>query len=126
MIQKPAEGILRVNREGESWDHFHVLCDCGAKDHAIDAHISVSHDKYEPHWPMVDVEFFVTMYTPLNEYGFFLRLKRAIRYLFTGYLKMEHVLTLREEVALNFSAALVQSHRTMAKKAAAEKAKVKR
>lgn len=111
-LQKPAEGILRVNREEQAWDHFLVACDCGIHDHSIDANISIDRDEEDKNWIYVNVEFFVTMYTPFLGYGwdaFKKRFTRSMKYLFTGIIELEHSITMRDEVAKNFAAALAGS-----------------
>lgn len=112
-IQKPAEGIMRTNREEQCYDTFKVECDCGTRDHAIDFHVSIDRDTEDKNWVYVNTEFFVTMYTPYDGYNFFpalwLRLKRCAKYLFTGYIDLEHTIMMRDEVAKNFGTALIEA-----------------
>lgn len=109
-IQTPAEGIMRVNRDEQPYDHFMVACDCGTRDHAVDFHVDIERDETNKNWIYVNVEFFLTMYTPYDGFGFkafWLRLKRATKYVFTGYIDLEHTMTMRDEVAKNFGTALL-------------------
>jgi hypothetical protein len=107
---KPAVGILRINSENECWDGLHVVCDCGTPDHAIDIHVGVNHDRSDPQWPFTEAEFFVKMYTPWFGWGwgrFPKRISRALKLIFTGYIELEHIITMRGETAAVLGQALI-------------------
>lgn len=113
-----------MNREEECWDWFHVTCDCGTPDHALDVHIGVNSDRFEPDWPFTEVEIYVTTYTPWFGWGwgrFPKRISRALKLLFTGVVEMEHTIHMRGEAAANLGQALIDG----VKKADDNVAKVK-
>lgn len=78
---------------------FRIACDCGTREHDIDAWIEVDRDT-----PWVTVTFYAELWTPVSD--FWQRVKIAWRVLVHGVHRQEHDLMLRSPAARNFAAAI--------------------
>ena len=106
--QIPAQGIMSRNPEHYRWQSFLVECDCTCPEHALNVHVAI--DREEADDDFVSIEFYATMYSPFVHgnwwVAFQTRVKRIWQLISTGTVELEHTLILRDQAALNFSAAL--------------------
>lgn len=98
--QTPAEGIMKMG-EWRDARCFRVACDCGAREHDVDAWIEVDHEGNEP---QISVTFYADLCVPFA--NFWHRVKIAWTVLTQGTYRQEHDLILRQPAARNFAAAI--------------------
>lgn len=101
--EKPAKGIMTMSQ----WKDAHCLriaCDCGSREHEVDAWIEVEREKDEP---FTYVAFYAELCTPPAK--FWQRVKIAWAVLTRGAYRLEHDLILREQAALNLAEAIKSS-----------------
>jgi len=106
--ETPAKGIM-INEKWKDAHSYTVRCECGSTNHNVDAWVEVDTDTSTRDMTMT---FFMETYTP-GISGLFSRLSNAARILFTGYIKQEHSLILREQAANNFLKAVQNSVKTL-------------
>lgn len=125
-VQIPAQGIMSRNPEHYRWQSFLVECDCTCPEHALNVHVAVDRAADDD---FVSIEFYATLYTPFVHsknwfQSFQTRVKRIWQLISKGTVEVEHTLIMRDQAALNFSAALKDAvekhHKFLAEKAAAE------
>jgi hypothetical protein len=96
--QQPATGIMQMG-EWRDARCFRVACDCGTREHEVDAWIEVQDQDRT-----VSVTFYAQLQTPFQNFGQRLRMAWAI--LTRGVYSQEHDLILNEQAARNFTAAI--------------------
>lgn len=94
-LQTPAEGILKKGDFGDA-KSYHVVCDCGQPDHAHNLWIEAE-----------EVGITVTIYADVKSpWWKWNRFKQIWQLLTKGYIQYETVLTMNEQVALNYAETL--------------------
>lgn len=106
--ETPAKGIM-INEKWRDAHSYTVRCECGSTTHNIDAWVEVDTDTETRDMTLT---FYMETYTPAIT-GFFSRVSAAVRILFSGYIKQEHSLILKEQAANNFLSAVQNSVKTL-------------
>lgn len=91
-----------MNSKWKDATSYHINCDCGSEDHAVNMWIEVNNDKETQD---VEVGFYVETWTPFWESGFN-RIKTAWNVLVYGVNRQEHHLILNRQAALNLAKVL--------------------
>lgn len=95
----PAIGISKLN-DSEDYIGYRVECECTDPDHAIYAYV-------EKDECFTSLSIYVTAETPfVNMWG---RIKGAVRILLSGVIKYEAHALLRDQAALNYAQAIINS-----------------
>jgi len=96
--ENPAEGILKTNEwEDSKW--YHIRCECGDDDCSHE--VNVEADEVD-----VSVHIYVKNHTRWWKMN---RWRQIWQILTKGYAEMETTIVLREQVALNYAAALTNA-----------------
>ena len=109
--QTPAQGIS-VNSKWKDATSYHINCDCGSADHAVNMWIEIQDT--DPDVQSVEVGFYVETWSPFWDKNL-TRFKMIWDILTRGYHKQEHHLILDKQAALNFANTIINEVATLEK-----------